>query len=234
MNNLLFENLQKNLGYFFTNMDWLQLALTHSSWANEMQLPAFHNERLEFLGDAVLELCISTLLFKRYPKLREGKLTMFRTILVGEKTLAKLARKLELGENLRMAAGEEKQGGRIRDALLCDAMEAVLGAIYLDGGFEKVLKVTENLYENLWPAEDFEGFRPNNKSVLQELCQHRFGKLPEYFMVEATGPEHAREFLMGVRLPDNTEFFAKATSCKKAEQAAASLAIEKLENDEQV
>ena len=128
------EDLEKGLGYRFADTNVLLTALTHSSWANEHG--GTHNERLEFLGDAVLELAVSSRLFALHPEAREGELTRMRSALVNESTLADVARALRLDERLRLARGEENQGGRQRDALLSDAMEAVLGGVYLDGGFQ--------------------------------------------------------------------------------------------------
>ena len=221
--------LQNSLGYTFSDPEWLQLAITHSSWANEAHLPNAHNERLEFLGDAVLELCVSAELFLRYPAFREGKLTQIRTMLVGEKTLAGLARKIGLDRFLRMGAGEEKQGGRERDALLADAMEAVIAAVFQDGGYTEACRLVGELYKSLWPAETFEKRENNPKSRLQEICQHKFGVLPEYVLAETRGPSHALIYEMELRLPNGMNFRASATAQKKAEQLAAEMAVKALE-----
>ena len=136
--------LEARLGYRFSDRTLLETALTHSSWTNERK-NAVHNERLEFLGDAVLEICVSEKLYTRYPQEREGSLTRLRARLVGEEKLAELAHKLGLGECLRLGKGEEAQGGRERPALLADAMEAVIGVAYLDGGHNSAANLVAKL-----------------------------------------------------------------------------------------
>lgn len=143
--------LQDRIGYRFKDESLLVLAVTHSSWANEHSAGNAHNERLEFLGDAVLEIAVSAQLFARFPDAREGELTRLRSSLVNEATLAVIARKLHLDDCLRLARGEENQGGRQRDSLLSDAMEAVFGGVFVDGGIEKARAVVERLYTDLWP-----------------------------------------------------------------------------------
>lgn len=138
--------LQDRIGYRFKDESLLVLAVTHSSWANEHSAGNAHNERLEFLGDAVLEIAVSAQLFARFPDAREGELTRLRSSLVNEATLAVIARKLHLDDCLRLARGEENQGGRQRDSLLSDAMEAVFGGVFVDGGIEKARAVVERLY----------------------------------------------------------------------------------------
>ena len=135
--------LQDRIGYRFKDESLLVLAVTHSSWANEHSAGNAHNERLEFLGDAVLEIAVSAQLFARFPDAREGELTRLRSSLVNEATLAVIARKLHLDDCLRLARGEENQGGRQRDSLLSDAMEAVFGGVFVDGGIEKARAVVE-------------------------------------------------------------------------------------------
>ena len=194
------EDLEKGLGYRFADTNVLLTALTHSSWANEHG--GTHNERLEFLGDAVLELAVSSRLFALHPEAREGELTRMRSALVNESTLADVARALRLDERLRLARGEENQGGRQRDALLSDAMEAVLGGVYLDGGFQEALKVVDRLYAPLWPTAPGRIKRKDFKTRLQEVTQRISRGLPVYMQEDASGPEHARIFSVRVELPD--------------------------------
>ena len=143
------SELEERLQYRFHDISLLATALTHSSWANEHN--TVHNERLEFLGDAVLEVNVSYEIYKRFPQEREGGMTRLRSRLVSEGKLAELARSLHLGEALFMGRGEEAQGGRERAALIADAMEAVLGAVYLDGGHEEASALIHRLYSNRWP-----------------------------------------------------------------------------------
>ena len=185
------ENFQERLHYHFRDKSLLLLAVTHSSWANEHGTGNAHNERLEFLGDAVLEIVVSAQLFARFPEAREGELTRLRSSLVNESALACLARELHLDKELRLARGEENQGGRNRDALLADAMEAVFGGVFLDGGMDRAREVIENLYEHRWPQDTSGTRRKDYKTKLQRpsrlcsgrntrtgTCQDFFGSCP--------------------------------------------------------
>lgn len=228
----LLVDLQGTLGYEFRNIDLLRQALSHSSWANENGQPGRHNERLEFLGDAVLELCVSNELCRRYPEEREGVLTAMRAELVGEKSLAHIARNAAVDKYLRLGQGEERQGGRKRDSILADALEAVLGAVFLDGGFACAENVVSGLFAALWPDADFTRREPNSKSLLQEICQKKFGELPQYIPLGAAGPAHKKVFEVKARLPDGREFAAKDSSQKKAESACAKLALTALREEQ--
>ncbi len=220
-----FKALQERLGYVFKKGDLLLLALTHSSWANEHGAGSGHNERLEFLGDAVLELAVSGQLFTLYPEAREGELTQMRSALVNESTLADIARSLGVDRALRLARGEENQGGRQRDALLSDAMEAVLGGVYLDGGFQSAVKVVKTLYSSLWPNIPGTVKSKDFKTRLQEVTQRVNRGLPVYNQEGASGPEHARIFAVRVTLPDGRVFRASGAGLKRAEQEAAKTAL---------
>lgn len=225
------EALQERLGYTFSDIELLRLALTHSSWANEHAAAHAHNERLEFLGDAVLELTVSAQLFSRHPEAREGELTRMRSALVNEAALAGVARTLKLDEALRLAKGEESQGGRQRDALLSDAMEAVFGGVYLDGGFQRASEVVARLYEPLWPAAAGGTKRKDFKTRLQEVTQRVNRGLPVYTQEGASGPEHAKIFAVRVELPDGRVFRATGAGLRRAEQEAAKTALEALGED---
>lgn len=227
------NNLQEKLGYWFKNLDTLELALTHSSWASDLKKLEKQNERLEFLGDAVLELCVSTELFQRYPQAREGDLTQLRSQLVNEAALARLARKIGLAPLLKLGSGEEQQSGRDKDSVLSDAMEAVLAAVYLDGGFMAARQSVKILYKELWPETWERKQEADNKSKLQELSQNLFHGLPTYSLETSTGPSHAPTFEIALRLPDGRKFRASASSCKKAEQKAAGMALDALLNVKQ-
>lgn len=218
--------LEEALGYRFADRSLLALALTHSSWANECGDAHQHNERLEFLGDAVLELAVSRELFDRYGQLREGELTRLRSELVSTTSLARRARDLDLGAALFMGRGEERQGGRERDAVLSDAFEAVLAAVYLDGGFAAAQACVGRIFSSFWPKrEDLSSRHKDFKTLLQEVMQQRYRQRPVYHLLSSHGPEHAKTFIVAVNLPDGTEYRAQGSSCKKAEQEAARLAL---------
>lgn len=226
----ILKKLQLSLGYEFKNIEYLKLALTHSSWAYEHRREDGHNERLEYLGDAALELCVSTVLFEMFPKAREGLLTSMRARLVGETSLAAIAREFGVENCIRLGAGEDKQGGRNKNSVLSDAVEAIIAAAYLDGGFDAAKNVVNCLFVNRWPDATFKEPAPNNKTLLQEVCQKLFHKLPEYRLLESSGPDHERTFKVRLALPDGSEFLAAGSSCKKAEQACAGMALEAMQN----
>lgn len=217
--------LEGMLRYEFRDGNLLLTALTHSSWANENGSP-LHNERLEFLGDAVLEINISQGLYERFPDEREGSMTRMRSRLVGEAKLAELALSLGIGEFLRLGRGEEAQGGRGRPALLADAFEAVLGAIYLDGGHEKAAALVKRLYEGQWPNPGSVRKGKDFKTNLQEVTQARFKALPVYMPLGSSGPEHAKQFQVRLELPQGPDFTGSASSLKRAEQEAARQALD--------
>ena len=221
----MLKRLQRDIPYQFSQVKLLTAAMTHSSYANEQQNGAEHNERLEFLGDAVLELCISQELFRRFPDAREGQLTAMRSRLVNQETLAKLANNMGLPQCIVLGKGEESQGGRERDSLLSDAFEALLGAIFLDGGFSAAEKVVSTLFEPLWPAQSGKVKTKDGKSRLQEIVQQQFKERPVYTLVSSTGPEHDKVFEVRLELPDKTVFIAAGSSVKRAEQSAARLAL---------
>lgn len=221
-------DFQKRIGYSFKDESLLVQALTHSSWANEHAAGNAHNERLEFLGDAVLEIAVSARLFALFPGAREGELTRLRSTLVNAATLATVARGLHLDELLRMARGEENQGGRQREALLSDAMEAVFGGIFLDGGMDRARTVIEQLYAGLWPESATRVRRKDFKTKLQETTQRLSKGLPIYVLEDSQGPEHARLFSVRVTLPDGQSFRACGPGLKRAEQEAAKIALDRL------
>lgn len=180
------QRLQQALGYAFRDPSHLRLALTHPS----TKLP--DNQRLEFLGDAVLEFCVSDMLYQKYPDLHEGELTARRAALVCERTLSVIARSLDLGRYLLMGHGEEQTGGREKPSILADAMEAVLAAVYVDGGYEAARGVIRVLFQEeerltAWRGQD-------DKSALQEYTQANGLDLPAYEIVAQSGPDHDRRF----------------------------------------
>ncbi len=223
-----YKALQEVLDYEFKQIKLLKLALTHSSFANENKDTDTHNERQEFLGDAVLEVCVSWELFTRFPKAREGHLTKLRSNLVSTKTLAALARELGIDESLSLGRGEEGQGGRARDTVLSDALEAVLGAVFEDGGYPAAHKVIKHIFNSRWPLEMEHSQHKDYKTRLQETTQSLHKDRPIYVLTGSHGPEHAKNFDVRLTLPDGQIFFASGPSLKRAEQEAARMALESL------
>jgi ribonuclease-3 len=224
------KELEKRLGARFWKKELLRRGLTHKSYANEKRWEAtYHNERLEFLGDAVLELVVSHVLMELYPEAPEGELSKLRAAMVNEKTLASLARSLGIGEQLYLGKGEEMGQGREKSSLLSDAYEAILGALYLDRGFKKAFKVVRRHAESLMAQVNDEGFYKDYKTLLQEASQNRFKMVPRYRLVEELGPDHDKTFKIDILI--NKEVYGVGTgkSKKEAEQNAAREALEALE-----
>lgn len=219
------KQLSERIGYKFQNIDLLKKALTHRS------IPGNNNERLEFLGDAVLGFIIAAELYQRQPNAREGELSRMRSSLVNGEILAKFAQDLNISTYLRLGVGELKSGGQHRQSILCDALEAIIGAIYLDGGIEECRQCIMRWY-GAW-FEDLAELEPQKdpKSTLQEWSQARKLPLPEY-QVAVTGAPHAQTFQVTCRvtgLPHATQ--GKSTSRRKAEQIAAQLFLDLLEKE---
>lgn len=213
----------------FRKRDLLELALTHRSFAFEQGM-ASNNERLEFLGDAVLGLLVTDLAYRRLPDLAEGDLAKLRAATVNMSTLADVANDLALGEELRLGRGEELSGGREKSSILADATEAVLGALYLDRGVSGVADVVERLF---WPRMEAyvrgHGER-DYKTGLQELAARDIGSIPQY-RVSDRGPDHAKEFTATVYLGDEVYGTGRGRSKKEAEQEAARAAHDRLEGE---
>ena len=221
------EQLERTIGYTFHNKKLLRQALTHSSYANEKKLGKLGcNERLEFLGDAVLELVSSDVLYARFPKIPEGELTKKRASLVCEPSLAYCARQFDLPQYLLLGRGEDMTGGRMRDSIVSDATEALLGAIYLDGGFEKardfVLRFILNDMEHKQLFYD-------SKTILQEIVQEKGKQTLEYILTGESGPDHNKQFSVEVRVNGNVLGNGSGHTKKAAEQAAAYQAIRRLQ-----
>lgn len=224
------KQLQLDIHYTFGQVKLLETALTHSSYVNEQPQDQEHNERLEFLGDAVLELCVTELLYSMFPAKDEGALTEIRSRMVNSKSLASVARGLRLDAYLRLGKGEEAQGGRERGAILEDAFEALLGAVYLDGGYEAARRIVTTLFKD--KAETLAqtaSHRKDHKSALQETTQQLWQSLPVYRQEGCSGPEHARVFFVRVELGNGMSFEGEGGSVKKAEQAAAAAALDHLQ-----
>jgi ribonuclease-3 len=222
------DELEKNIGIKFANKDLLTEALTHRSYLNEYpRWPLPHNERLEYLGDAVLELLVSEELFAKFPKEPEGQLTVFRAALVNYQILAKVAERIGMQKFILMSRGEKKDTGRAREVILANAMEALIGAIYLDQGFEKMRPfVHEFVMSNLDEVLKNKTYK-DAKSELQEMVQEKFKLTPTYRMIEETGPAHRRIFTMGVYYGEKLIANGSGPSKQEAELAAAKNALKK-------
>jgi ribonuclease-3 len=218
--------LSARLGHPFRDPSLLELALRHRSWCSENG-GAPSNERLEFLGDAVLGLVITERLFASSPDQSEGVLARWRAELVNAPTLAGLARSLRLGDDLLLGKGEESTGGRQKASILADSLEAVIGAVHLDGGIAASRALVLDLFEDRIDAVRAGGVTSDFKSRLQELAAHRFGELPRYRLSEQ-GPEHAKEFSAEVRLGGEVRGRGVGRTKKEAEQNAAQEAYEDL------
>ena len=222
------EALQERIGYRFHDKALLERALIHSSYANESRQKIECNERMEFLGDAVLELSTSTYLFTHFPKLPEGEMTKARASVVCEATLSRRAAALRLGDYLLLGHGELATGGRTRPSILADAFEAVIGAIYMDQGWEIASAyVLAQLQEDLRMVETGHNLQ-DYKTILQELVQKRFEQAVCYELLSETGPDHAKNFEFAVKV--NGEICGRGTgrSKKEAEQHAAHEALRQL------
>lgn len=218
------------MGYVFKNKALLENALQHSSYANEHRGGGMRsNERLEFLGDAVLGVVTADYLFRKHPDLPEGDLTRLRAALVCEDSLYEVAQSLELGRHLKLGRGEEQGGGRRRPSILADATESVFAAVYLDGGMEAASELIHRVLLDKGREEAVEERRRDFKTELQELVQRKSGSTLGYRLVGSTGPDHAKVFEAAVLL--NGEVLSAGTghSKKEAEQAAAGAALEKLQ-----
>ena len=227
------KELSRILGHHFHNHNLLQRALTHRSFANEANDGAKDNERYEFLGDAVLELAVTHILCDYFPDMDEGELSKLRASSVNKKTLARISRKLQLGDYLLLSKGEKQSQGQKKSSILADTFEAVVAAIYLDGGLNAAflfvsghfLEIFQNLSSTKMIVIDF-------KTRLQEVSQSKFRVTPKYLLLEEHGPDHAKEFVVGVSIRGKTRGIGSGPSKKEAEQKAAHTALEALEKDE--
>lgn len=224
-----FARLEQRLGHPFSDARLCETALTHKSWVNEAPRSGRgHNERLEFLGDAVVTLAVSDLLMKRFPNASEGDLSKTRAVVVSETGLARVAEQLDLGEWIFLGRGEEQAGGRSRPSILANALEALLGAVFLDAGFAVGRTVVEHLFGTaLAGAED--GLQRDFKSRLQERAQALLQQAPRYAVIGQDGPDHDKTFRVSISLGGEELGQASGKSKKEAEQNAAALALEKLE-----
>ncbi|HSK74976.1 MAG TPA: ribonuclease III [Thermoanaerobaculia bacterium] len=222
--------LEKRFGYRFKRSDLLELALTHRSYANEQGVPE-HYERLEFLGDAVLGLVAADWLYANHPELPEGELSKLKAQLVSRNTLAKHAEEIELGAALRIGVGEDRSGGRTKSSLLADSMEAIFGAIYLDGGLEAARSAILAMLEGAG-TERTQQRVTDAKTQLQEVVQALGWDLPEYRLVGAEGPDHNKVFTVECWVNGEPSGKGEGPSKKMAEQNAAADALARLPEEE--
>ncbi len=217
------EQLEQDLGYTFKDKNLIIEALTHKSYKQP-----YDNERLEFLGDAVLDLVVGEYLYFKFKNANEGTLSKIRASLVNEMGFDKLARHLKLGDYILLSAAEENNGGREKPSLLSNSFEAVMGAIYLESGLEKVKEIAIRLIEEVHKEISLDSLFRDFKTTFQELTQARYGVTPEYKVIASRGPDHKKEFEVAV-LVDGKEY-ARATgkSKKVAQQEAAKIALDKI------
>lgn len=225
MNN--FEVLEKKLGIKFKNKKLLEQAFTHRSYLNENPgLKLEHNERLEFLGDAVIELVVTEDLFKEYPEKAEGDLTNWRAALVNAKMLSGIAEELGFNEFLLLSRGESKELGKARAYILANTFEAFLGAVYLDSGYKACDEFIKKHLLNRLPDIIQEGSYKDAKSKFQEEAQEKVSVTPSYNVIKESGPDHNKKFIVGVYLKEELVAKGEGSSKREAEEAAAKLALE--------
>ena len=217
------ESLEAKLGYTFRDRRLLENALTHSSYANENHSPSGSNERLEFLGDSVLGMVTADFLYREHPDLPEGELTRKRAALVREESLVEVADRLDLGAYLKLGRGEDHGGGRQRPSIRADAVEAVLAAVFLDGGLGEAKKIIQRF---ILDKEEEKAASQDYKTALQELVQRESGQVLNYRLTGESGPDHAKVFSVAVELNGRTVGQGQGHSTKEAEQLAARAAIE--------
>ncbi len=226
------QALQGRIGYRFHDIQLLQLSLIHSSFAFERLDNGRHNETQEFLGDAVLDLTVGYILFTRFPKMREGKLTRIRSALVNETGLAEMARAIDLGAHLLLGKGEDASRGREKSSILSCAYEALVGALFLDGGYDEAQAFVQRFFGPLIDERQKKLILADAKSSLQELLQERFNEGPDYVLEAEEGPAHARIFTVSVRFHDQLLGSGRAGSKKEAEQQAAGAALKKIQEED--
>jgi len=217
--------IEKKLDYKFKDLELLKTALTHSSYANETSVES--NERLEFLGDAVLGFIVAHVLYKRYPDASEGKLSKMRSSIVSRMNFAHLARELKIDKQVLLGKGEENTGGRERESNISGTFEAVIGAIFIDGGYRRVSKIITTLLKNCLNGDE-EIFK-DYKTKLQEVAQRKFKKVPKYKVVLEEGPPHDKNFHIEVRLGRKSFGKGVGRNKKQAEQEAAKQSLESME-----
>lgn len=218
-----YNELEECLDYQFKNKDLIIEALTHKSYKK-----AYNNERLEFLGDAVLNLIVGEFLFKKFPKSAEGDLSKIRANLVNEKGFTKLANAINLGDYIYLSDAEHRNQGRTKASILSDAFEAIMGAIYIESGLEVLKPIILNLLDKNYKDITLDNLFSDYKTALQEVTQARFGVIPIYKLESATGPDHLKIFELSLWINDKKYTSASGKSKKLAQQAAAKVVLEQL------
>jgi len=220
------EKLENILGFEFKNKELLKEALTHRSYVNEHpSWPVPNNERLEYLGDAVLELVVTEYLYTRYPSFQEGKMTSLRAALVNHIILSKIAKDISLQKFIMLSRGEAKDTGRARDVILANAIEAVLGAVYLDQGYDVSKRLINDIVLTKLPEVMEKGLERDPKSVLQEIVQEKMKLTPSYRVIEENGPDHQKEFLVAVLFGEEIIEKGRGNSKQEGEYRAAENAL---------
>ncbi|MDX2498594.1 MAG: ribonuclease III [Desulfobacterales bacterium] len=232
MTQINLSEFQRKLIYEFKNVDFLVESLRHSSFVNEHpEMDIQDNERLEFLGDAVLNLVVGHILMQRYPDLKEGDLSRMRANLVNESQLASIARKMDLGSHILLGKGEVQSKGREKKSILANTYEAVIAAVYLDGGFDAVFRIIDGAFSSLMDFVARPSANHDYKSQIQELVQLKYQKIPDYTVVHESGPDHDKTFHVQLKIEEiQTKGVAK--SKKAAEQDAARKGLEILQSDD--
>jgi ribonuclease-3 len=232
-NDITLDELQHTIGYQFNNNYLLREALTHKSFAHEQQAASSTgNERLEFLGDAVLELVITHILMERFPDYSEGKLSKLRADMVNKEGVASVSRILNLGQYVFLGRGEEGSSGRIKSSILANAYEALIAAVYYDGGYQHVFKLIENHFSQLIDEIKEKGLSRDYKTRLQEYSQSALGSIPEYIIVSEEGPDHNKIFMVYVNINGIRYETGRGRNKKSAEQEAAQKTLSKLKGEE--
>ncbi|MBI5078779.1 ribonuclease III [Candidatus Saganbacteria bacterium] len=224
------QDLGKKLGVSFLNKFLLNQSLTHSSYGHEQNCP--DNERLEFLGDAVIKLVVSEYLYHKFPAYAEGELTKIRAAAISDETFGKVGKKLNLGEYLLLSPNEKKSGGQKRKSNLANAFEAVVGAVYMDAGLGKVRDLIVELLREEVETVSRAGYIRDYKSALQEHAQKYHRELPHYHVIKETGPRHRRVFWVEVKLKGKRCGVGRGGNKKEAEQRAAAMALRRLKTEE--
>lgn len=215
----MLQNLQQKIDYHFKDLDLLTLAMTHKSCKTQS-----NNERLEFLGDAVVDLVVGEYLYLRFPSHQEGKLSKIRASIVNEEGLAKFSKFIGIDLCLYLSSAEESNNGRNKPSILADAFEALIGAIYLESGLQNARKVILSLLERFYSHIDFEGVVLDYKTALQEVTQAMYGVIPEYVLLQEIGPDHQKRFEMAILIDGKEYAKAMGASKKHAQQECAKIA----------
>ena len=221
-----YKELEERLGYRFNNKQLIIEALTHKSYKKP-----YNNERLEFLGDAVLDLIVGEFLFNKFPNKDEGILSKMRASIVNESGFALLAKSLNLGDYIFLSSAEENNEGRKKSSLLSNAFEAVIGALYLEAGLDKSRYIVEKLLKENYPKIDLDTLCKDYKTSLQELTQATHGITPTYNLISSSGPDHKKEFEIAIILDGKIIAKAKGRSKKQAQQKAAQIALKELKKE---